>query len=175
MPQSKLDNLERTKVPTLSVRGSDPVSGAQSSIAERPAIGAPESVSSLSTLKALISSYRALLADVRRSNQLIENDNTRIERELAVRREDIPVGMPRDGDASISDCHAKAKLVWIESYLQETLAQTLWALNGRAMQLEELASSADQQHQIHRLLEMTHDAYDQLRALMARLQADTFD
>jgi len=175
MPQRKLDNLERTTVPTLSVRGLDPMSGAQSSTAGRPAIVAPESVSSLSTLKALISSHRTLLADVRRSNQLIENDNTRIERELAIRREGIPLGMPRDGDASIGDRNAKAKLVWIESYLHETLAQTLWALNGRAMQLEELASSADQQHQTHRLLEMTHAAYDQLRALMAQLQADTFD
>jgi hypothetical protein len=175
MPGRKLDTLGRTQAPTLSARGADPMSGAQSSAAVRPAIAEQERASSLPALKALISNHRTLLANVRRSNQLLENENTRMERELAVRRESIPPAGPRDEDASIANRNANAKLVWIENYIHGTLAQTLWALNARAVQLEEQLTSTDQQHQTHRLLEMTHQAYDQLRGLMARLQGDTFD
>lgn len=175
MRDTKLDNFGPTNVPTLSPRGTDPMPGAQSSAAAKAAIAAPDGGSNLPTLKALISNHRTLLANVRHSNRLLENDNTRMERELAVKRGGIPPGLPRDEDASIGDRNAKARLVWIENYLHGTLAQTLWALNARAVQLEELVTSADQQHQTHRLLEMTHAAYDQLRALMARMHSDTLD
>jgi small-conductance mechanosensitive channel len=116
-----------------------------------------------------------LLAHVRRSNQLLECDNTRMERELAIRREPVPSSSACDEDPALAANSAQAKLVWIENYIFGTLAQTLWALNARAEQLEEQTMAADQQQQTHRLLQMTHAAYDQLRDLMTWLQGNVRD
>lgn len=175
MRETKLDDLARGDMPTSGVLRAESRVGTRPSAAARPAIATSEPASNLPALKALISNHRTLLANVRRSNELLENDNTRMERELAVRRELVPPSVAGETDASIVASNAKAKLVWIENYIHGTLAQTLWALNARATQLEEQVTSADQQQQTHRLLEMTHAAYDQLRDLMTWLQGNAHD
>ena len=175
MRQTKLNDPARSNVPTLGIPRAESRLGARSSAPVRSAIAPPEQESNLPTLKALISNHRMLLANIRRSNQLLENDNTRMERELAIRRELVPPTAGCDEDQSIAASSAKAKLVWIENYIHGTLAQTLWALNARAAQLEEQVTAADQQQQTHRLLQMTRDAYDQLRDLMTWLQGNAHE
>ena len=175
MRETKLDDLALNIAPTLGASGAESRLGARSGTAAKPVIAAPEPASNLPTLKALISNHRTLLANIRCSNQLLENDNTRMERELVVRQEPVPPNVACDDDAAIAASSAKAKLVWIENYIHGTLAQTLWALNARAEQLEEQVTSADQAQQTHRLLQMTHAAYDQLRDLMTWLQGNAHD
>jgi hypothetical protein len=175
MRETKIDDLARSDVPTFAAPGAESTLGARSSAAVRRPIATPEPPSNLPTLKALISNHRTLLANVRRSNQLLENDNTRMERELAVQRELVPPSLANDEDPSLAASSAKAKLLWIENYIHGTLAQTLWALNARAAQLEEQVTSADHLQQTHRLLQMTHAAYDQLRDLMTWLHGNAHD
>jgi len=177
MPETKLHDLAPRNLRAFGDGGTDSVSGAPwGNAAAKLAIATPESTSNLPTLKALISNHRTMLANVRRSNQLLENDNTRLERELAARsRNAVQPTVVGDQQTPIVTDNANAKLLWIENYIHSTLAQTLWALNARAMQLEEQATSIDQQQQTHRLLEMTHAAYDQLRALMDCLHGNADD
>ena len=143
-----------------------------------PAALRPEAIdsaltSNLPALKALISNHRTLLADARRRNHLLEIENTRMERELGVRPGiERPTEAPRECSAA-AECSDRARLVWVQGYLNGTLAQTLWALNGRAEQLAEHVTSPTQQEQTYRLLEMTHTAYEQLRDLMSWLQRNT--
>jgi hypothetical protein len=173
MRETKLHDL----VPRNLRAFGDSASGASwGNAAAKLAIATPEPTSNLPTLKALISNHRTMLANVRRSNQLLENDNTRLERELAASSRKIVQPTAADErQAPIATDNANAKLMWIENYIHCTLAQTLWALNARAMQLEEQVTSIDQQQQTHRLLEMTHAAYDQLRALMDWLHGNAHD
>lgn len=175
MRETKLDDLARSDAPTFGAPSAEATLGARSSAAVRRTIAPAEPPSNLPTLKALISNHRTLLANVRRSNQLLENDNTRMERELAIQRELVPPTLAGEEDASIAASSANAKLVWIENYIHGTLAQTLWALNARAEQLEEQVTSANHLQQTHRLLEMTHAAYDQLRDLMTWLHGNAHD
>lgn len=175
--------MRETKLHDLAPRnlrafgdGTDSVSGASwGNAAAKLSLATPEPTSNLPTLKALISNHRTMLASVRRSNQLLENDNTRLERELAARSPKVVQPVADEQQASIATDNANAKLVWIENYIHSTLAQTVWALNARAMQLEEQVTSIDQQQQTHRLLEMTHAAYDQLRTLMDLLHGNAHD
>ena len=175
MRETKLNDLARSNGLTSEGARGEPKVEARSNAAVRPAIATPEPSSNLPTLKALISNHRTLLANVRRSNDVLEKENTRMEHELAVRHEPVPLSAACDEDASIAVSSANAKLVWIENYIHGTLAQTLWALNARAEQLEEQVTSSAQQQQTHRLLQMTHVAYDQLRDLMTWLQGNAHD
>jgi hypothetical protein len=177
MRETKLHNLAPRNSRPLGDGGTDSVSGVSwGNAAAKLAIATPQPMSNLPTLKALISNHRTMLVNVRRSNQLLENDNMRLERELAARsREVVQPTVAREPPASIATDNCNAKLAWIENYIHCTLAQTLWALNARATQLEEQVTSIDQQRQTHRLLEMTHDAYDQLRALMDWLHGNAHD
>jgi hypothetical protein len=175
MRETKLDDLARSDASTSGGARAQPRHSTRSSAAGKPAIATREPASNLPTLKALISNHRTLLADVRRSNQLLENDNTRMERELAIRREIVPTSAGWDENAAIAVSSANAKLVWIENYIHGTLAQTLWALNARAEQLEEQVTSADRQQKNRRLLQMTHTAYDQLRELMTWLKGNAHE
>lgn len=153
----------------------DPMSGALSSAADKPAIASPPQTSNLPALKALIANHRRLLSNVRRSNHVIQSDNSRMEGELADRRAPVPLpATPQIAAASVDASEANAKLVWIESYIQGTFAQTLWALNARAAQLEQ-QGTGDQKQQTQRMLELTHLAYDQVRALIAWLHGDAND
>ncbi len=175
MQQRKSDHAAWSAAsPPAGTRG-EPLPGARSMVALKSAVATSAPTSSLPTLRTLISNHRLLLANVRRSNQLLESDNTRMERELAIRREIVPSNSTSDEDPAIAANNAQAKLVWIENYIHGTLAQTLWALNARAAQLEEQTIVADQRQQTHRLLEMTHAAYDQLRDLMSWLQGNAHD
>jgi replicative DNA helicase len=177
MRETKLHDLARRNLRAFGDGGTDSVSGASwGNAAAKRAIATPEPTSNLPTLKALISNHRTMLVNVRRSNQLLENDNMRLERELAARsRKIVQSTAAGEQQAPIATDNANAKLAWIENYIHCTLAQTLWALNARAMQLEEQVTSVDQQQQTHRLLEMTHDAYDQLRELMDWLHGNAHD
>ena len=175
MRETKSNDLARNVGPTFGGPRPEPRISGRSSAAAKPAIASPEPASTLPTLKALISNHRMLLANVRRSNEMLENDNARMEEELTVRRERVPLSAAGDENTSPASGSANAKLVWIENYIYGTLAQTLWALNARAEQLEEQVTSADQQQQTHRLLQMTHAAYDQLRDLMTWLQGNAHD
>lgn len=175
MGQRKSDRAAWSDGSSSGASHAEPRVNARSNVALRPAIATSAPASNLPTLRTLISNHRLLLAHIRRSNQLLECDNTRMERELAIRRESVPPSAACDEDAAIAANSAQAKLVWIENYIFGTLAQTLWALNARAAQLEEQTTSADQQQQTHRLLQMTHAAYDQLRDLMTWLQGNVRD
>lgn len=146
---------------------------ARSGAALNPAAAPRVPASNLPALKALISNHRTLLANVRRSNELLTIDNTRMERELGVCPDIKPPDDALHEDAANTARSDREKLVWIKNYIDGTLAQTLWALNARAEQFGEQAVSFAQQQQAHRLLEMTHTAYDQLRDLMSWLQRST--
>ena len=177
MRETKVHDLGPRNLRAFGDGGTDSVSGAsRGKTAAKLASATPEPTSNLPTLKALISNHRTMLANLRRGNQLLENDNMRMEREFAARsREVMRPTVAGEQQAPIVTDNANAKLVWIENYIHSTLAQTLWALNARAMQLEEQVTSIDQQRQTHRLLEMTHAAYDQLRALMDCLHGNAHD
>lgn len=140
------------------------------------AVTMAEPSSNLATLKTLISNHRVLLAKMRRGNEALENDNARMERELSGRSrgEVVPPGARGDSEAVVPIGSTKEKLLWIENYLHDTLAQTLWALDVRAARLEEQVAVADRQ-EARRVLEMTHAAYDQLRSLMAGLHGSADD
>lgn len=170
MRQHKSDDTTWDEASSSKTAHAETPCNVRSNAALKPAIAAQGSASNLSTLRTLISNHKLLLANVRRSNQLLESDNTRMERELAIRRELVPSTAESENDPAISAESAQAKLEWIENYIHGTLAQTLWALSARAAQLEEQTASADRQQQTHRLLQMTHAAYDQLRDLMAWLK-----
>src|SRR5688500_13889675 len=67
----------------------DPISGAGVAVAVAEAESAlAERSSSLPALKALLSRHKLLLAALGRSNRLLENENVRIERELAAQARD---------------------------------------------------------------------------------------
>src|SRR6187402_1641650 len=123
---------------------------------------------SLTRLKALISTHRALLSKIRDRNKSLEVDNARMETELGGRSR----AGPDPGDASHRDDASilgeTDSLKSIESYLRDTLGQTLWALDARAARLEEQVTDADRQ-QARRVTELTRVAYDQLRSLIAQL------
>ncbi|MET0229708.1 MAG: hypothetical protein ABW186_02110 [Rhodanobacteraceae bacterium] len=173
MRETKPDDLSRNDAAPLEGPRNERRHSTRSNAALKPAAVARAPASSLPALKALISSHKTLLATVRRSNELLAIDNTRMERALGVRADTAPAdGAPRE-DAAIAARDERAKLVWVRNYIHGTLAQTLWALNARAEQLDEQATSSAQQQQAHRLLEMTHIAYDQLRDLMSWLQRNT--
>ena len=140
------------------------------------AVAMAEPSSNLATLKTLISNHRVLLANMRRGNEALENDNARMERELAGRPQGdvVQPGARGDREAMVLIGSTKEKLRWIENYLHDTLAQTLWALDVRAARLEEQVAVADRQ-EARRVLEMTHAAYDQLRSLMAELHGSADD
>jgi len=113
---------------------------------------------------------------MRRVNEALENDNARMERQLAGRPQGdvVQPGARGDREAMVLIGSTKEKLRWIENYLHDTLAQTLWALDVRAARLEEQVAVADRQD-ARRVLEMTHAAYDQLRSLMAELHGSADD
>lgn len=179
MRHRKSDYTGRDDVQLSDVTRAAPPANARPNAALKAAIALPASSSNLPTLRTLITNHRLLLSNIKRSNELLESDNTRMERELAIRQELVPPADAcdgdGDGDGAISTDSAQAKLEWIENYIHGTLAQTLWALNARAAQLEERTTSADQQQQTHRLLQMTNAAYDQLRDLMTWLQGNVHD
>jgi hypothetical protein len=153
----------------------DPISGAGVAVAVAEAESAlAERSSSLPALKALLSRHKLLLAALGRSNRVLENENVRIERELAAQARDggpaSPPAVP-EHDAPTPAASADEKLQWIENYLQSTLAQTLWALDARAARLEEQVGAVDRE-QARRLLDMTRTAYEQLCSLMVWLRSD---
>jgi len=160
--KSSRPTVSGVPVPTLSRT----VSSAQL------AIGSSGSSSNLATLKALISTHKALLANVRRGNEVLENDNARMARALAgLSRRDAVQSSADGGEAApiAHDSGSDDRLRWVENYLQDTLAQTLWALDVRATRLEQEVAAADRP-QAKRVLEMTRAAYDQIRSLLADLR-----
>jgi len=172
MRETNSDDFSGNDAPAPEAPRAERGCSTRSGAALKPAAATRAPASNLPALKALISNHRALLADLRRSNELLAIDNTRMERELGVRPEIEPPDGAPELDATLAAPDDRAKLVWIRNYLDGTLAQTLWALNARAEQFDEQgASSAPQQ--TRRLLEMTHTAYDQLRDLMSWLQRNT--
>jgi len=140
------------------------------------AVATAEPSSNLATLKTLISNHRVLLANMRRGNEALENDNARMERELAGQSQGAAVEPGARGahETATPIGSTQEKLRWIENYLHGTLAQTLWALDVRAARLEEQVAVADRR-EARRVLEMTHAAYDQVRSLMAELHGSTDD
>jgi hypothetical protein len=176
MLQRKTDHKSWNNASLSETMHVEPHANARSNAALRTAIATSTPASNLPTLRALISNHRLLLANIKRSNQLLDSDNMRMERELAIRRDPVPSSAAGDGgDAAVGADNAQAKLEWIGNYIHGTLAQTLWALNARAAQLEEQTTFADRQQQAKRLLQMTHAAYDQLRDLMMWLQGNAHD
>lgn len=170
MRETKSTDLSRDEAAAPEGPRTERSLSARSSAARKAAPVTHTPASSLLAIKALISSHKTLLANVRRSNELLAIDNTRMERELGVRPDiEPPNGAPRD-DAAMVARNDRAKLIWVKNYIHGTLAQTLWALNARAEQFDEQVTSSAQHQQAHRLLEMTHIAYDQLRDLMGWLQ-----
>lgn len=135
-----------------------------------PGAGSAEPSSNLATLRTVISNHRVLLAKVRRRNDALRNDNARMEQELAgqARHELVDGDAGRSRDAAVPVTGTRQKLRWVDDYLHGTLGPTLWALDVRAARLEEQVAAADRQ-EAHRVLELTHAAYDQLRSLMAGL------
>lgn len=173
MRETNSDHLSRNDASAPEAPRAESGRSVRSSAAPRPEAATCAPASNLAALKALISNHKTLLADVRRSNELLAIDNTRMERELGVRPKiEPPDGAPHT-NAAIAGHNDRAKLVWIKNYIDGTLAQTLWALNARAEQFDEQVTSCAQQQQAHRLMEMTHTAYDQLRDLMSWLQRNT--
>jgi len=142
------------------------------------ALHAPASMeppSSLARLSALISTHRALLCKIRDRNSSLEVDNARMERELAGRSQvDAGPGdiSQRTRDAPSIITGEAGSLASIRSYLRDTLAQTLWALDARAAKLEEQVS-IEERPQAHRVRELTRSAYDQIRSLMGQLHGDS--
>ena len=134
-----------------------------------------ERSSTLPALTNLLSRHRTILAALGRSNRLLEDENIRLEHELAAQTTRAAADPPAgawDDDALSAATNTDERLQWIEHYLQSTLAQTLWALDARAVRLEEQLGGADQA-QARQLLDMTRLAYDQLRSLMDWLHGDS--
>jgi len=165
MPDAKpaLPAVTRNSVPTVS----------RSTSATRLAIDGSGTSSNLGTLKELISTHKALLASVRRGNEMLENDNARMAEALADMSHE-------DAALSIIACHDSTllpnapsnedRLRWITNYLQDTLAQTLWALDVRAARLEQELAINDRP-KAKQVLDMTHAAYDQIRSLLADIRS----
>lgn len=153
-----------------------PVAGSLRTVSSaQRAVATAEPSSKLATLKTLISNHRVLLANMRRGNEALENDNERMERELAGQSQGAAVHDARGAHGAAAPISSTLeKLRWIENYLHGTLAQTLWALDVRAARLEEQVAVADRP-EARRVLEMTHAAYDQLRSLMAELHGGADD
>ena len=167
MPDVKLGGARRDDRGGSDANPVDPI----------PAAGEEASIersSNLRALKDLLSRHRTILAALGRSNRLLEDENIRLERELASQPRDpvaAPLATAADHEAPIAPANPDERLQWIENYLQSTLAQTLWALDARAARLEEQVGAGDRE-QARRLLDMTRIAYDQLRSLMVWLHRD---
>lgn len=172
MRETKPDDLSRNDAAPLEGPRNERRHSTRSNAALKPAAVARAPASSLPALKALISSHKTLLATVRRSNELLAIDNTRMERELEVQAQLEPTSdTPPQAAAVARD--DRVKLVWVKNYINGTLAQTLWALTARAELFDEQVTSSAQHQQATRLLEMSHVAYDQLRDLMDWLELNT--
>jgi hypothetical protein len=167
MRDVKLGLARRDERRASDVASADPMSGTgEAGTAERPG--------TLPALTNLLSRHRTILAALGRSNRLLEDENVRLEHELAAQPTRAAADPPDgtwDPDPLIEAMNTDQKLQWIENYLQSTLAQTLWALDARAVRLEEQLGAGGRQ-QARQLLDMTRLAYDQLRSLMVWLHGD---
>jgi len=173
MRGTKSDDLSGNDAAAPEARRAERGRSERSNAVLKPAAAARASASNLPALKALISNHRALLASVRRRNELLAIDNTRMERELEVQAQLEPAhDTPPETAASVAR-DDRVKLVWVKNYINGTLAQTLWALTARAELFDEQVTSSAQRQQTARLLEMTHVAYDQVRDLMNWLELNT--
>ena len=172
MRGTKSDDLSGNDAAAPEARRAERGRSEHSNAVLKPAAAARAPASNLPALKALISNHRALLANVRRRNELLAIDNTRMERELEVQAQMEPTSdTPPEAAAVARD--DRVKLVWVKNYINGTLAQTLWALTARAELFDEQVTSSAQHQQATRLLEMSHVAYDQLRDLMDWLELNT--
>ena len=172
MRGTKSDDLSGNDAAAPEARRAERGRSEHSNAVLKPAAAARAPASNLPALKALISNHRALLANVRRRNELLAIDNTRMERELEVQAQLEPTSdTPPQAAAVARD--DRVKLVWVKNYINGTLAQTLWALTARAELFDEQVTSSAQHQQATRLLEMSHVAYDQLRDLMDWLELNT--
>ena len=172
MRGTKSDDLSGNDAAAPEARRAERGRSEHSNAVLKPAAAARAPASNLPALKALISNHRALLANVRRRNELLAIDNTRMERELEVQAHAEPTSdTPPEAAAIARD--DRVKLVWVKNYINGTLAQTLWALTARAELFDEQVTSSAQHQQATRLLEMSHVAYDQLRDLMDWLELNT--
>jgi len=172
MRGTKSDDLSGNDAAAPEARRAERGRSEHSNAVLKPAAAARAPASNLPALKALISNHRALLANVRRRNELLAIDNTRMERELEVQAQMEPTSdTPPQAAAVARD--DRVKLVWVKNYINGTLAQTLWALTARAELFDEQVTSSAQHQQATRLLEMSHVAYDQLRDLMDWLELNT--
>ena len=172
MRGTKSDDLSGNDAAAPEARRAERGRSEHSNAVLKPAAAARAPASNLPALKALISNHRALLANVRRRNELLAIDNTRMERELEVQAQMEPTSdTPPEAAAIARD--DRVKLVWVKNYINGTLAQTLWALTARAELFDEQVTSSAQHQQATRLLEMSHVAYDQLRDLMDWLELNT--
>ena len=172
MRGTKSDDLSGNDAAAPEARRAERGRSEHSNAVLKPAAAARAPASNLPALKALISNHRVLLANVRRRNELLAIDNTRMERELEVQAQMEPTSdTPPQAAAVARD--DRVKLVWVKNYINGTLAQTLWALTARAELFDEQVTSSAQHQQATRLLEMSHVAYDQLRDLMDWLELNT--
>ena len=172
MRGTKSDDLSGNDAAAPEARRAERGRSEHSNAVLKPAAAARAPASNLPALKALISNHRALLAYVRRRNELLAIDNTRMERELEVQAQAEPTSDTPPQAAAIAR-DDRVKLVWVKNYINGTLAQTLWALTARAELFDEQVTSSAQHQQATRLLEMSHVAYDQLRDLMDWLELNT--
>ena len=172
MRGTKSDDLSGNDAAAPEARRAERGRSEHSNAVLKPAAAARAPASNLPALKALISNHRALLANVRRRNELLAIDNTRMERELEVQAQMEPTSDTPPQAAAIAR-DDRVKLVWVKNYINGTLAQTLWALTARAELFDEQVTSSAQHQQATRLLEMSHVAYDQLRDLMDWLELNT--
>lgn len=160
--------------------GVDQGAGSQASSIGQTATAATEEskndLDRLGALKSLLANNQALVANMWRRIETLEKDNTRLEAalgELSL-KESGAARSPGVGETDRPVGRAVEQLRRIESYLHGTLAQTLWALQVRAARLKEQAETAGvaDRLQTDRVLEMTHEAYDEIRTLLVGLRGE---